>query len=51
MLTVKLVCPRHRRYDPRRDGEAGIRGGCRGCLKLLEAWRAVMRYVANEEAE
>jgi len=28
-------CSTHPRYDPRIDGEAGIRGGCRRCYALL----------------
>ena|SRR5579884_1102681 len=28
-------CAVHPRYDPRVDGEAGIRGGCRRCYALL----------------
>jgi hypothetical protein len=37
-LTVKIQgrCPLHPRYNPAKDGEAGIKGGCGGCLTLFE---------------
>jgi len=28
-------CATHAKYDPRMDGESGIRGGCRRCYALL----------------
>jgi hypothetical protein len=28
-------CSKHPKYDPRLDGEAGIRGGCQRCYALL----------------
>ena len=28
-------CAMHPKYDPRNDGEGGIRGGCRRCYALL----------------
>jgi hypothetical protein len=32
----KLSCPRHPRYNPDRDGEAAIKGGCEICRDLLQ---------------
>jgi len=34
-VTWKGRCAAHPRYDPRIDGESGIRGGCRRCYALL----------------
>ena len=34
-VTWKGRCGLHPRYDPRHDGEGGIRGGCRRCYALL----------------
>lgn len=36
-LVIKLKCPKHPRYSPRRDGEGGIKGGCLGCSCLWSA--------------
>lgn len=41
-------CATHPRYDPRIDGEGGIRGGCRRCYALLaiyEQHHALMNAV------
>jgi hypothetical protein len=34
-VTWKGRCSTHPKYDPRLDGESGIRGGCRRCYALL----------------
>lgn len=34
-VTWKGRCAAHPKYDPRSDGEGGIRGGCRRCYALL----------------
>ena len=34
-VTWKGRCSTHPTYDPRLDGEGGIRGGCRRCYALL----------------
>jgi hypothetical protein len=34
-VNFKISCPKHRRYDPATDGEAGIKGGCPVCTALL----------------
>jgi hypothetical protein len=49
-LEIKARCMKHRLYDPLRDGEAGIKGGCTGCLELLKLRTAVgMVYTAAEK--
>jgi hypothetical protein len=32
-------CGAHPKYDPRLDGEGGIRGGCRRCYALLDIYK------------
>lgn len=48
MLQLKYKCPRHPRYDPNRDFESGIRGGCVVCLKLLQIARAAREIWRGE---
>jgi hypothetical protein len=33
---VKAKCSRHPRYNPEKDGRAGIRGGCSTCFSLYD---------------
>jgi hypothetical protein len=39
MLKIKIAigikCKRHPRFDPERQGEADVKGGCMSCLRLL----------------
>lgn len=44
-LRWKGRCSRHPRYDPAHDGEAGVRGGCPRCLRLLDIYQAHGRLV------
>ena len=44
---IKGRCPRHPAYNPIKDEQAGIRGGCVACHELLDAYRA---YLALREA-
>jgi hypothetical protein len=37
---VKAKCNRHPRYNPEKDGRAGIRGGCSTCFSLYDLHRA-----------
>jgi hypothetical protein len=37
---VKAKCSRHPRYNPERDGRAGIRGGCSTCFSLYDLHQA-----------
>ena len=37
---VKAKCSRHPRYNPVRDGRAGIRGGCSTCFSLYDLHQA-----------
>jgi hypothetical protein len=38
-LKIKASCPRHRGYNPEKDGEGGIKGNCAGCLAILGVFR------------
>jgi hypothetical protein len=33
---IKSKCSRHPRYNPEKDGRAGIRGGCSTCFSLYD---------------
>lgn len=37
---VKGKCARHPRYNPEKDGRAGIRGACSCCFSLYDLYRA-----------
>jgi hypothetical protein len=37
---VKGKCNRHPRYNPEKDGRAGIRGACSCCFSLYDLYRA-----------
>lgn len=43
MLKVRVKfegkCKHHPRYSPEKEGEAGIKGGCRGCAVLLALYQ------------
>jgi hypothetical protein len=43
VLTIRLKCSKkgHSKYNPARDGEAGVKGGCNFCLMMLHVHRAV----------
>lgn len=41
-FTARIKCKRHPRFDPAK-GEAGVKGGCMGCLELL----ALRDFVGN----
>jgi hypothetical protein len=43
-IRQKLSCPRHPRYNPEREGEAGIKGGCMICSELLQLWRQTTAF-------
>lgn len=50
-LTIKMKCGNHSRYDPERDGEGAIRGGCRECRAMYELylmWQRILREVRAE---
>lgn len=40
----KLSCPRHPRYNPERDGEAAIVGGCDICTEMVRLWRISLAF-------
>ena len=33
-------CSRHARYNPEKDGRAGIKGGCSGCFALFDLYQS-----------
>jgi hypothetical protein len=33
-------CPKHPRYNPDKDGEVGIKGGCATCTVLLDVFHS-----------
>jgi hypothetical protein len=37
---VKAKCSRHPRYNPEKDGRAGIKGGCSTCFSLYDLHQA-----------
>ena len=37
---VKAKCSHHPRYNPEKDGRAGIRGGCSTCFSLYDLHQA-----------
>ena len=37
---VKGKCERHPRYNPEKDGRAGIRGACSCCFSLCDLYQA-----------
>ena len=53
-LSYKLVvrervqgkCDRHPRYNPEKDGKAGIKGGCSACYSLLDLHNSRVRLDA-----
>lgn len=41
-LKKTLTCPRHRGYNPSKDGRAGIKGACTYCERILEIYDRVV---------
>jgi len=49
---IKGRCSRHPAYNPVKDEQGGIRGGCKSCHELLNAyWAYVALRKAMEEFE
>ncbi len=40
---VSAKCERHPRYNPEKDGRAGIKGGCSACYSLYDLLQARMQ--------
>jgi hypothetical protein len=38
-VSMKLACPKHRRYNPA-DGPGAIRGGCLFCVRLWSLYQS-----------
>lgn len=55
MLTLKIdvraKCERHPGYDPAKEGQGGIRAGCRRCEALLEVYLSTYDALRNVETE
>jgi hypothetical protein len=49
-VNFKISCPRHRRYDPAQDGEAGIKGGCPICALMLGLHQQSLQLIENAGA-
>lgn len=47
-LTLKLSCSHHPRYNPDRDGEAGIRGACKHCTALFRLYLDYLSVVRKD---
>jgi hypothetical protein len=45
---VKGKCSRHPRYNPEKDGHAGIRGACSCCFSLYDLNQARMAWDAAQ---
>ena len=43
---VQGKCDRHPRYNPEKDGRAGIKGGCSACYSLLDLHNARLKLDA-----
>lgn len=43
----KGKCPRHPRFDPRKHGEAAIKGGCSLCRMLLAVYAAHRKTIEH----
>jgi len=41
----KGKCPKHPRYNPGKNGEAAIKGGCETCSMLFHIWKAHRRML------
>ena len=39
-LKLKAICAKHPRYNPERNGQAGIVGGCPVCSQIFSLYRA-----------
>ena len=37
-----VKCEKHKRYDPSREGEDGIKGGCLSCHILLRIFKKTL---------
>lgn len=46
-LTAK--CSRHTRYNPEKDGRAGIKGGCIGCWALFDLYQSRLALEASAQ--
>ena len=48
-IKMKMTCPRHPRFDPEKHGEAGIRGGCARCHRMLQMFTAAGQFIDAAE--
>lgn len=45
MLKIHLSCPNHKRYDPARDHEAGIKGACKFCSAMFKLYMEALGLI------
>lgn len=51
-LKYTITCPTHPKYNPEKDGQAGIKAGCLGCWAVSDAYYSFLRLKENlEKAE
>lgn len=52
-LTVKwkAKCKKHPRYDPQKEGEAGVKGGCAICLGLWNLYLSIQNFATSSAGE
>ena len=41
--SVRLTCPKHIRYNPSKEGQGGIKGGCPCCTFIYSAFDSLMK--------
>lgn len=37
-MAIEIRCPKHKRYNPARDGQGAIKGGCAWCVALWKVY-------------
>lgn len=48
MTVIRLKCPKHRRWNAAKDGEAGIKGGCTHCLEIFKLYLQALRLQRSD---
>lgn len=51
---IKMTCKKHPQYDPRKTGEAGIKGGCLECTRMYSISKIaaeMVRTAGNLDSE
>ena len=50
-MKLRLTCPHHKRFDPAKDAENGIKGGCIWCQRLWALHKAAQVYIRDVAGE